>query len=70
MRVLNNNTPQQKGFKMNNSFDNISCEEVYTEDWDGMLEFQMLCEEQDEADRIYEANRAFDLAATQALELV
>lgn len=54
---------------MNNSFDNVSCEELYTQDWDGMLEFHMFCEEQDEADKIYEANRAFDLAATQALEL-
>lgn len=56
---------------MNNSFDNVSCEEVYADqNWDGMLEYQMFCEEQEEADRLYEANRAFDLAATQALELI
>jgi len=56
---------------MNNSFDNVSCEEFYpTQEWNGMLEYQMFCEEQEEADRLYEANRAFDLAATQALESI
>ena len=56
---------------MNNSFDQISHEESQAcQDWDGMLEYQMFCEQQEEADRLYEANRAFDLAATQALELV
>jgi len=56
---------------MNNSFDNVSCEEIYTQhEWDGMLEYQMFCEEQEEADRLYQANREFGLAATQALELV
>ena len=56
---------------MNNSFDQISHEEFEAaQNWDGMLEYQMFCEEQEEADRLYEANRAFDLAATQALELI
>jgi len=54
-----------------NSFDNVSCEEIYTQhEWDGMLAYQLFVEEQEAADRLYEANRAFDLAATQALELV
>jgi len=56
---------------MNNSFDNVSCEEIYTQhEWDGMLEYQMFCEQQEEANRLYEANRAFDLAATRLLESI
>ena len=56
---------------MNNSFDNVSCEEFYpTQEWDGMLEYQMFCEEQEAADRLYNSNRAVGLVAEQALELV
>ena len=54
-----------------NSFDNVSCEEVYNQqDLDGMLEYQLFVEEQEAADRLYDANRTVGLVAEQALELV
>jgi len=56
---------------MNNSFDNVSCEEIYTQhEWDGMLAYQQFVAEQEAADRLYNSNRAVGLVAEQALELV